>query len=273
MNPYLPIPAVLEDVIEETPEIRTFAIRPAQPIPFEAGQFVELCVPGLGEAPFTPSSSPAVDDRMEITIMRVGQLTRHLFTLEPGATVGVRGPYGVGYPLDELRGHEVLIVGGGCGVGPLRALLFAMFEEVDSFPKIMVRYGAHSPGDIVFRDQASQRWRQGDNVDVMVSVDHPDPQWHGHVGVVTTILDEAHVQCDMTTARAVMCGPPIMMKYACELLVRRGMPPEHIFVSLERNMSCGFGKCGHCRLGPYYICADGPVFPLDRVQHLPGAWD
>lgn len=273
MSPYLPIPAVIEEVITETPTIKTFVIRPAQPIAFAAGQFVELSVPGLGEAPFTPSSSPAVSDRMAITIMRVGQLTEHLHRLGPGAEVGVRGPLGVGYPLDELRGHEVVVVGGGCGVGPLRALLFAMFEELESFERILVRYGAHSPGDIVFRDQASERWKQGDTVDVMVTVDHADRDWHGPVGVVTNILDEAHLRCDLRHARAVMCGPPVMMKYACELLVRRGMSPANIYVSLERNMSCGVGKCGHCRLGPYYICDDGPVFALDRVQTVAGTWE
>lgn len=272
MNPYLPIPSVIEDVITETPAIKTFIIRPAEPIAFEAGQFVELSVPGLGEAPFTPSSSPAVTDRMEITIMRVGHLTDHLHRLGPGATVGLRGPLGVGYPIDELRGHEVVVVGGGCGVGPLRALLFAMFEEIESFPRIILRYGAHSPNDIVFRDQTSARWRQGANVDVMVSVDEGDPDWRGPVGVVTTILDEEHLKCDLKNARAVMCGPPMMMKYGCELLVARGVLPANIYVSLELNMSCGIGKCGHCRLGPYYVCTDGPVFPLDRVQMLEEAW-
>ena len=273
MNPYLPIPAVVEDVITETPNIKTFVIRPDEPIPFEAGQFVELCVPGLGEAPFTPSSSPAVAERMEITIMRVGLLTDHLHTLEPGAKLGVRGPYGVGYSLPDLRGHEVIVVGGGCGVGPLRSLLFAMFEEVESFPKIFVRYGAHSPTDIVFRDQASDRWQQGTTVDVMISVDEGSDAWCGPVGVVTTILDEAHLRCNFETARAVMCGPPAMMKFGCKALLQRGMAASNIYVSLERNMSCGIGKCGHCRLGPFYVCADGPVFALDQVQSIEGVWE
>ena len=273
-NPYLPIPAVIEDVITETPAIKTFAIRPRRPIRFQAGQFVQLSVPGLGEGPFTPSSSPSVSDRMEITIMRVGHLTDHLHRLGPGATVGLRGPLGVGYPLDALQGHDVVVVGGGCGVGPLRALLFAMFEELDRFPRIYVRYGAHSPRDIVFRDQASDRWHHGDRVDLMVSVDELDGcAWDGPVGVVTTLLDEANLGCDLGDARVVMCGPPVMMKFACQLLVGRGVSPAHVYVSLERNMSCGIGKCGHCRLGPYYVCDDGPVFTLDQVERFEETWE
>ena len=272
-NPYMPISATIDQIVDETPNIKTFGLRSQEPIAFEAGQFVELLVPGLGEAPFTPSSSPAITDRMEITIMRVGRVTDALHQMSVGDTVGVRGPYGQAYPIEQFRGREILIVGGGCGVGPLRALLFALFENLDDYPRVLVRVGAHSPQDMVFRDAASNRWNKGEKVDVLVSVDHPDEDWTGPVGVVTEILDQSHLDCHPDNGVAVMCGPPMMMKYVSQTLIERGYAPNSIFLSLERNMSCGLGKCGHCRLGPYHVCYDGPVFSCEQLQSLPEAWD
>jgi NAD(P)H-flavin reductase len=272
-NPYMPIAATIDHIVEETPTIKTFGLRPEEPIAFQAGQFVELTVPGIGEAPFTPSSSPAVTDQMEITIMRVGRVTDALHQMSVGDTLGIRGPYGKAYPIEEFRGREILIVGGGCGVGPLRALLFALFEELDQYPRILVRVGARTPHDMVFRDAASNRWDKGEKVDVLVSVDHAEAGWTGPVGVVTSILDEAHQDCHTKQGVAVMCGPPVMMKFVSQTLAERGYAPNDIYLSLERNMSCGLGKCGHCRLGPYHVCYDGPVFSCAQLQTLPEAWD
>jgi NAD(P)H-flavin reductase len=187
--------------------------------------------------------------------------------------LGIRGPYGQPYPIEQFRGREILIVGGGCGVGPLRALLFALFEDLDHFPKIIVRIGAHTPHDLVFKDAASSRWDKGEKVDVMVSVDHSEAGWTGPIGVVTTILDEAHLKCRPDGGVAVMCGPPAMMKFVSRTLLERGYAPGDIYMSLERNMSCGVGKCGHCRLGPYHVCYDGPVFTCEQLQALPEVWD
>ncbi len=272
-NPYIPIPATIDHIVEETPTIKTFGFRPERPVAFQAGQFVELMVPGIGEAPFTPSSSPAISEEMEITIARVGRVTDVLHEMAVGDKVGIRGPYGTSYPIESFFGREILIIGGGCGVGPLRALLFALFEQLDQFPRILVRVGAHSPHDLVFRDAASSRWDKGDKVDVLVSVDHSEPGWEGPVGVVTGILDRAHLKCNPKEGVAVMCGPPMMMKFVSEDLLERGYAPDQIFLSLERNMSCGLGKCGHCRLGPYHVCYDGPVFTYQQLQGLPDIWE
>ncbi len=273
LNPYMPIAATVDHIVDETPTIKTIGLRPELPVAFQAGQFVELTIPGIGEAPFTPSSSPAITDEMEITIMRVGRVTDALHQLKVGDTVGIRGPYGQAYPIEKFYGREILIVGGGCGVGPLRALLFALFEELDRYQHIIVRIGARSPHDLVFRDAASNRWNKGDKVDVQVSVDECEPGWTGPVGVVTGILDEAHLDCHPENGIAVMCGPPVMMKFVSQSLVRRGYAPEDIYLSLERNMSCGLGKCGHCRIGPYHVCNDGPVFTYAQLQSLPDTWD
>jgi NAD(P)H-flavin reductase len=213
MNPalYMPIPATIEWVEDETPSIKTFTIRPREPVAFEAGQFVELYVPGIGEAPFTPSSSPRVTEHMDITIMRVGRVTEGLHALQPGAEVGIRGPLGRAYPIENFFGREILIAGGGCGVGPLRAFLLTLIEDMDDYPRVFFRYGARSPRDIVFRDAATRGWEKQDKLDVLLTVDVGDPEWKGHVGVLPTILTEQYLDCHPDDGVAVVCGPPLMM--------------------------------------------------------------
>jgi NAD(P)H-flavin reductase len=269
----MPIPTEIEGIVDETPTIKTFALRPVEPIPFEAGQFVQLTVPGIGEAPFTPSSSPSIAERMEITIVRVGRVTDALHGLSQGARVGLRGPLGQPYPLDAFRGRDIVIVGGGCGVGPLRALLFALFEHSERYGRILFRYGARTPEDLVYREACARSWGLDDAVDVLVTVDEGDGDWHGRVGVVTEILDEKCFGGDTSERVAALCGPPKMMQYTTQRLLDEGYAPERIFLSMEKNMSCGVGMCGHCRLGPYYVCTDGPVFCYaDLVSH-PRIWD
>jgi len=272
-TPYMPIPATVERIEVETSSIKTFTIRPREPVPFQAGQFVELTVPGVGEAPFTPSSSPDITDQMDITIMRVGRVTDALHDLEPGTEIGVRGPMGRAYPIEKFHGREILIAGGGCGVGPLRSLLLAMIDDLAAYQRVIVRYGARSPDSIVFRDAAAQGWGHKDEVDVMLTVDEGAPDWSGHVGVLPSILSEEHLDCDPQNGVAVMCGPSVMMKFTVQKLLERGYRPDNIYLSLERNMSCGIGKCGHCRLGRYYVCKDGPVFSYDEIQANPRLWD
>jgi NAD(P)H-flavin reductase len=274
---YMPIPAVIENIEDETPDIKTFRLRPDTPVPFKAGQFVELFLPGFGEAPFTPSSSPKITDTMEITIMRTGRVTDALHKMKKGDELGVRGPMGRAYPIEQFHGKEILVVGGGCGVGPLRSLLLDLVDDLSLYEKVIVRYGAKSAHSIVFRDAQMRGWDVSGNgqgpLDVMVTVDQPDPDWHGHVGVITTILTEEHTQCHADDGIAVMCGPPVMMKFGTDVLLGRGYRPENIYLSMERNMSCGIGQCGHCRLGKYYICKDGPVFTYEEVRGNPRLWD
>ncbi len=272
-NPYLPVPAKLVDVIVETPTIKTFVLEPEQPIRFEAGQFVELTVPGLGGAPFTPSSSPSRADRMDVTVMGVGRVTGALHNLSPGAEIGIRGPLGQPYPLGKYGGREVLLVGGGVGMAPLRSLLFALLETKSQYKRIILRYGARTPSDIVYRQAIESRWEQGDALDAMVTVDEGDADWSGHTGVVTTILEPDCLTCNPAKGVAVVCGPPIMMKFATLKLLELGYATDDIYLSMEKNMSCGIGKCGHCRLGPHYACKDGPVFTYEQVKSLPKIWD
>ena len=270
---YMPIPAIIERIEDETPDIKTFTIRPVEPIQFAAGQFVELAVPGIGEAPFTPSSSPKISDFMEITIMRTGRVTDWLHNMKEGDELGVRGPMGRAYPVGDFHGREILIVGGGCGVGPLRSLLLALIDDLDAYARIIVRYGARSADSIVFKDAQMHGWNQGGALDVMLTVDEESSNWDGHVGMITDILEEDYLDCHASDGIAVMCGPPVMMKYGTNKLLERGYRPENIYLSMERNMSCGIGQCGHCRLGCYYVCKDGPVFSYDELQNDRGLWD
>jgi NAD(P)H-flavin reductase len=180
---------------------------------------------------------------------------------------------GRAYPIEDFRGREILIVGGGCGVGPLRSLLLALVDDLEDYARIIVRYGARTADSIVFRDAQMRGWDQGGALDVMLTVDQDSPEWDGHVGMITTILTEDYLDCHADDGIAVMCGPPVMMQYGTEMLLDRGYQPENIYLSLERNMSCGIGQCGHCRLGRYYVCKDGPVFSYDEIQSNPRLWD
>jgi NAD(P)H-flavin reductase len=265
-NLYFPIQGELEDVIEETPTIKTFVIRPEAPISFRAGQFMQLTVPGLGEAPFTPSSSPAVTDKMEITILKTGTVTDVLHEMKAGDTVGLRGPFGQGYPLDKFEGKQVLLVGGGVGLAPLRSLIFALFENVDKIKRMSIKYGARMPEELLYRASYDE-WSKKPKTDLTITIDVPARGWKGKVGLVTTLLDDVDV--DKSNSYVVSCGPSIMLKFVTAKLVEIGFQPEQIYLSMNRKMSCGVGKCGRCEVGPYYLCKDGPDMNYAKVQDVP----
>lgn len=269
-NIYQPIKAVIEEVIEETSTIKTFKLRPAIPFSFATGQFIELTVPGVGEAPFTPSSDPGINDFLELTIMKAGEVTSRLHSMQKSDTVGIRGPYGLGYPLDKFKGRDILIIGGGVGLAPLRSLLFSLFSRIDQYNKVVLRYGARTPSDIVYKALLPE-WAKKDKVDVLASVDIGDPSWQGNVGLVTTVLGEVPVVS--AKAVAIVCGPPIMMKFVTLKLLDLGFNPQDIYLSMEKSMSCGLGKCGHCRIGKYYACKDGPVFTYEQLKDIRDIWD
>ena len=269
-NPYRPIEAEVLDVITETPTIKTIRFRPKEPITFVSGQFMEITVPGLGEAPFTPSSRPSVKDVMEVTIMKVGKVTEKIHELRAGDTIGVRGPLGKGYPIDEFKGREVLVVGGGCGLAPLRSLMYELFDNMKDFKKVLYRAGCKAPQEFLYKKEVNE-WTKKKDLDIRLTVDKGDNEWKGNVGVVTTILDKLDMDCK--NGIAIVCGPPIAMKYATMKLLDLGFKDENIYLSMEKNMSCGIGKCGHCRIGTYYACKDGPVFKYSQIKNFHEIWD
>jgi len=269
-NPYRPIESEVLDVITETPTIKTIVIKPKEDFSFQAGQFIELTIPGVGEAPFTPSSRPSVKDTIHVTIMRVGKVTEEIHKLKKGDIVGIRGPLGSSYPIEGFKGKEVLVVGGGCGFAPLRSLMYSLFEISGEFKKLFFRGGCKTSKEMVYRDETAE-WAKRKDLDMKLTVDKGDPSWKGHVGLVTTLLDE--VKMDYSKGIAVVCGPPIMMKFTTFKLLEMGFKEDNLYLSMEKNMSCGIGKCGHCRIGIYYACKDGPVFQYSKIKNYPEIWE
>ncbi|MGM0441480.1 MAG: FAD/NAD(P)-binding protein [Elusimicrobiota bacterium] len=267
-NPYKPVKAEITKIIPETPNIKTFKLKLAEPLEFSTGQFIQLTVPGIGEAPFTPSSQPGKHKNIDVTVMKVGAATEKLHDKQVGEILGVRGPYGNGFPVDRLQNRELLIVGGGCGIAPLRSLIYEILGDRNKYPKVHLLYGCKSPRDVIYKDTYDD-W--SDEFIMHRTVDEPDESWEEDEGVVTTLFDKVDVDTD--NCLAVVVGPPVMMKFGCMELEEMGITADRIIISLEKNMTCGFGKCRHCLVGPYYVCKDGPVFTYDTVKGLPGLWD
>lgn len=269
-NPYHPINGEIIDIIDESPTIKTFVVVPEEEFKFKTGQFVELTLPGEGEAPFTPSSSPAETKQMDISIMKAGRMTGLLHECKKGQKVGIRGPYGNGYPVDDFVGKEVYIVGGGVGLAPIRSLFLTLVDRIKDFKSVVCRYGARTPADFIYKKTLFGAWQEIKEIDIKLTVDEAKDGWDGNVGVVTTILSKKDV--NIKNSVAVVCGPPIMMKFATLKLLEFGYPAEKIYLSMEKNMSCGIGKCGHCMIGKYYVCKEGPVFTYDQIKNYPKIW-
>lgn len=266
---YKPLKFKLNEVIDETPLIKTYKLTPEKKFKFKTGQFVEVTIDGIGEAPYTPSSSAWVDDKMDITIMKAGYVTGKMHELQGGEILGIRGPFGRGYPVEKFYDKEVLILGGGVGIAPLRCLILTMLEEEEKFKKINICFGAKKPKDFIYKDWY-KKLRKHKNVNLLRSVDKADSSWNETEGLVTVLLDK--VKPDFSNTIAVVCGPPIMMKFGTFRLIELGVKEENIYLSMEKNMSCGLGKCGHCALGDYFVCKDGPVFTYDEIKDYPNIW-
>lgn len=232
---------------------------------FAAGQFNMLTVFGVGEVPISVSGDPAVQTNLIHTIKAVGPVSSALAALKPGDAIGLRGPFGVGWPLSQADGRDVVVVAGGLGLAPLRPALYRLLDERDRFGQVSLLYGTRSPDDILFRREL-EKWSGQLDVDVEVTVDHALPGWHGHVGVVTTLIP--HAAFDPDKCVAFVCGPEVMMRYAVSALRDAGLADTAIYLSMERNMKCAVGFCGHCQFGPHFVCRDGPVFPYDRVRGI-----
>ncbi|HUS47489.1 MAG TPA: FAD/NAD(P)-binding protein [Phycisphaerae bacterium] len=268
-NPYVPQPAELIEVIDETPTIKTLVLKPATPMPFRAGQFVQLTLPGVGEAPFTPSSSPLEPNRIEVTILKTGAVTDRLHECKAGQTLGLRGPFGKGYPIEKLAGKDVLVVGGGVGLAPLRALILALLADLGKIKRMSIKYGARCTEELLFRKQ-HESWTKGAKVDMAVTIDRPQAGWSGHTGVVTTLLTGMDI--DKSNAMVFVCGPTIMLRFVVVTLVGEQFRSDQIYLSMNRRMSCGMGLCGRCNIGPYYLCKDGPDMNYAKIENYPNVF-
>ena len=234
---------------------------------FRAGQFVMLELPGIGEAPFSISSSPTRRGDLELCIRAVGNLTRFLDRVKRGTRVGISGPYGSHFPVEAMAGGDVIFVAGGLGIVPLRSPLAVVLENRSRYGQVDLIYGAKSPAELLFSYQY-QGWQQFD-VNLGISVDHPDDTWQGATGLITGLLEKQLAGRNLQhNTSAIVCGPPVMFKFVCDLLTRAGLPMQKMFVSLERRMHCGRGKCCRCNIGSTYTCKQGPVFDYWTVMNL-----
>ena len=275
-NPYQPIKTQILKVIPETPNIKTFVLKSENHFKFEAGQFIQLTVPGVGEGPFTPSSSPYEREKIEVTVMRAGKVTSSLHSMKEGNLVGIRGPYGNKYPIDKWKNKDILIVGGGVGLAPLRSLFLSLTYNINDYRKIVLCYGAKTSQDIVYKESILDKWQKEfrNKVSFRITVDRGDETWKGKVGLITTTLDGIDKEIkSIPDSVSVVCGPPVMMKFTTLKLLDVGYKLENIYLSMEKNMSCGIGKCGHCQLGKFLVCRDGPVFTYNQLKDIPGIWD
>ena len=232
---------------------------------FQPGQFVMIEVPGYGEIPLTIAGSPTNRGYLELCIRKAGTVTSILHQAKRGARIGVRGPFGTSFPMARMKGHNMLLIAGGLGLAPLRAPIFYVTENRSDFRDVHIVYGAREPSHMLF-DYQYEQWRRIDGVNLSIIVEHPDEHWKGEVGLITKLLDQIHVPPEETYA--IVCGPPVMFKFVCTQLSQMGVPMHRMFVSLERRMHCGMGKCCRCNIGSTYTCVDGPVFDFWTVMNL-----
>jgi NAD(P)H-flavin reductase len=265
-DPMLVTPVTIRKVTWETDDTFTLFLDMAgwtPPFTFQPGQFNMLYVFGVGEAAISISSEALQSRTIAHTVHRVGVVTTALAHLKRGDAVGVRGPYGTGWPLGAARGKDVCVVAGGIGLAPLRPVITALLRERTAYERILILYGARSPLDLLYRVELEE-WAKAYDVEVLVTVDRGDSSWKGHIGVVTNLF--SYLKLDARATTAYVCGPETMMRYTVEELERRGLPEDQVFLSMERNMKCAVGICGHCQFGPEFICKDGPVYALPRIR-------
>lgn len=272
-NIYLPSIATVTEVRPETPDISTYVITFDDPqirkiFKHLPGQFLELSIFGVGECPIGIASSPTREGSLEVCVRAVGTVTKAIHDLEVGDKLGVRGPLGNSWPTEEIEGRDLLFIGGGIGLPPLRSLIQYVLDKRDRYGAVQIVYGARSPQDLVYKQELKE-WDERPDVDLHVTVDVGDETWDGPVGFVPPFLKE--INPSPSNCVAFTCGPPIMIKLVVDVLDELGYAGADIITTLEMKMKCGVGKCGRCNIGDKYICRDGPVFDFEELRNIPGA--
>jgi sulfite reductase subunit B len=269
INQYLPKRAVIEKVVEESPDTKTFVLhlkdKSDGQLKYEPGQFLMVSLLGYGEAPFTFASMPNRDGRFEVSVRRVGTLTDALHQLKEKDIVGVRGPYGNTFPLDKIKNKNLLFVAGGCGIAPLRSLIQYVFKNRKNYGKVEIIYGCRRPKDRFYKAEM-ESWQKMPDTDIYLTVDEPDEKWGGACGVVCVLFPK--IKLSPKTTLVFLCGPSAMLKFAIRDILKLGFKEENIWASLERYMKCGIGKCGHCYIKGKYVCLDGPNFSYKQMKEL-----
>lgn len=265
---FMPVLGRIIDVKPMTALERLFTIElpDGMSLGHRPGQFVEVSVFGIGEAPISISSSPSRSDRtFELCVRNVGDVTGALHRMKAGDQVGIRGPFGRGFPIEKFRGKDVLFAPGGLGLAPLRSLINQVLDERALFDRVIILYGARSPSEMLFKDELAE-WDARPDVELMLTVDQGDDTWKGNVGVITTLFK--HISINPRNTVGVTCGPPVMYRFVLMEFFGKGISEGNIYLSLERRMKCGIGKCGHCQINNVYACQSGPVFPYSEIKGL-----
>lgn len=267
-DPMLPRRWKIEKRIRETHDTFTLilsAIESDNDFRFDCGQFNMLYLYGTGEVPISISGDPADHKRLVHTIRAVGNVTNNMSRLKPRDIIGVRGPFGTGWPIDKANGSDLVIVAGGIGLAPLRPVIYRALANRQDFGRVILLYGSRTPEDLLYRREI-EKWRARLDVEVLVTVDRAVSTWKGNVGVVTKLIPKAGF--DPMHTVAMICGPEIMMRFTAAELMAKGVSKDRIYISMERNMRCGIGLCGHCQMGPTFICKDGPVYRYDYMKDM-----
>ncbi len=269
-NPYRPWPARITSIIDLTEHEKLFELRiidekVREGFQFDSGQFVELSIFGVGEAPVSISSAPSKQGFIELCVRNAGDVTGALHAKKCGDVVGLRGPLGRGFPFAEMKGHDVLLVAGGLGIAPLKSLINHIHDDRHDFGTVTILYGARNPSEILFRYQFDM-WKHRDDFNLILTVDEADESWSDEVGRVTALFDKIDIDPDNTYGA--ICGPPVMYRYVIDEMRKKDMDVDKIYMSFERRMKCGIGKCGHCGVGHQYACIDGPVFNYWEAMNL-----
>jgi NAD(P)H-flavin reductase len=260
----LPVSLRVDSSRRETDDTWTLALDAGPDgFPFRPGQFTMLYEFGTGEVPISVSGDPARPESLVHTVRAVGAVTSSICAVREGDSLGVRGPFGRGWPVDDAVGQDLVLVAGGLGLAPLRPALYAALGARERFRRLVLLYGGRDPASLLFRAELD-RWHQADEVECMTTVDVAGKDWRGRVGVVPALVERADLDPSRTIALA--CGPEVMMRFTVDALLDGGVDPTRIYVSLERNMRCAVGHCGHCQLGGTFVCRDGPVFSWQEIE-------
>jgi NAD(P)H-flavin reductase len=270
-NDYIPYPAKIEEVREETYDTKTFKVKftdkkLAGNFSYKQGQFMEISLLGIGEVPISITSSPSRKGYLEFTIRETGSVTNAIGKLKAGDIMYLRGPYGNEFPFEELKGRNLYFIAGGIGLVPVRSLINLVIDNRKDFGHIKILCGAKTPADMCCKTEL-EKWKKAPDTEVWLTVDKPTGGWDGSVGVVTELWKETKITPD--NAAAIACGPPIMIKFVNQKLIESGFAKKDIIMTLERYMKCGVGKCGHCNIGDKFVCTDGPVFTQEEVELMP----
>jgi len=260
----VPNPATIKEIIEESRDVKSFVLEYVEPKSMNArpGQFIEVSVQGYGEATFAVTRTAQSGKEFTISVKRIGHLTKILHRSAEGDIIGVRGPYGNSFPVSEWHGKSIVIIGGGIGLAPLRPVIDHIVEHRKEFGDLEIIFGARSPADILYKEDL-KKWEQDKGVKLYTTIDVPFEGWNGRVGLVPVVVKDLAVKADDKIA--VVCGPPIMIKFTVAALKELGWPHDRIYTTLEMKMQCGIGQCGRCNIGEKFICKDGPVFSLDQI--------